>query len=60
MSAGVVPAGGWVVDDGAVGAGVEVVSAAVWVDVVAVVVAIRGKERGVMVSREARGVRRIA
>jgi len=60
MSAGEVPAGGWVVDDGAVGAEVEVVSAAVWVDVVAVVVAIRGKERGVTVSGEARGVRRIA
>ena len=48
------------VDDGAVGVGVEVVSAAVWVDVVAVVVAIRGNERGVTVSGEAKGVRRIA
>ena len=48
------------VNDGAVGVGVEVVSAAVWVDVVAVVVAIRGNERWVTVSGEAKGVRRIA
>ena len=48
-----------VVDDEAAGAEVEVTSAAVWTDVVAVVVAIRGNERGVTVSRDANGVRRI-
>jgi len=48
-----------VVDDGAVGAEAEVASVVVWVDVVAVVAAIRGKERGVTSSGEAKGVRRI-
>ena len=60
MSAGLVPVGGWAVDDGAVGAEVEVVGAAVWVDVVATVVVIRGNEQGATVSGEAKGVRRIA
>jgi len=48
-----------VVDDEAAGAEVAVTSAAVWTDVVAVVVAIRGSELGVTVSGEANGVRRI-
>jgi len=48
-----------VVDDGAVGAEVEVESAAVWTDIVAVVVAIRGNERGAGVSRDTKGVRQI-
>ena len=61
MSAGLVPGGGWVVEDvEAAGAEVVVTSAAVWVDVVAVVVAMRGSERGATTSGEASGVRRIA
>ena len=61
MSAGLVPDGGWVVvDDEAAGAEVEVTSAAVWTDVVAVVVAIRGSELGVLTIGEVNGVSRIA
>jgi len=55
-----VPDGGWVVEDVVAGAEVVVVSAAVWVDVVATVVAIRGRERGVMEIGEVNGVRWIA
>ena len=61
MSAGLVPGGGWLTDDDeAAGAEVVVTSAAVWVDVVAVVVAMRGNGRGATTSGEASGVRRIA
>jgi len=61
MSAGLVPDGGWVVvEDEAAGAEVEVTAAAVWVDVVAVVVAISGSEWEVTTSGEASGVRQIA
>jgi len=51
ISAGLVPGGGWVVeDDEAAGAEVVVTSATVWVDMVAVVVAIKGNERGAIVT----------
>src|SRR5712671_6903858 len=61
ISAGEVPGGGWaVVVDEAAGAEVGAVSVVVWTDVVAVVVAIRGNERGTTVRGEANGVRRIA
>ena len=50
----------WVVDDEAAGAEVVVASVVVWVDVVAVVVAIRGSARGVTVIGEVKGMRRIA
>jgi len=44
MSAGLVPVGGWEAGGGAVIVRAEVVRAAVWVDVEATVVAIRGRE----------------
>ena len=61
MSAGLVPDGGWVVEDWAVGADGVVVRVADWVDVVAVVVAaIRGNAGAAIVIGEVKGVRRIA
>jgi len=60
MSAGLVPVGGWVLEDETVGAETVVVRAAVWVDVVAVVVVIMGKGGSRVAIGEVKGVRWIA
>ena len=60
ISAGLVPVGGWAVNDEAAGAEVGGEIVAITAAVVVVVVAIRGNEGKAVASGEVRGVRRIA